>query len=49
MKTTGRNYSRNPTLLNLQDLKPRPNFKRSAQMSKINPHKNQIAGAVGHP
>lgn len=49
MKTAERNYSRNLCLLNLQGLKPLPNFKRSAQMSEINPHKNQIAGTVGHP
>lgn len=41
------NYKRNPTLFNFQGLKPLPNFRRSAQTSKNNLNKNQIAGAKG--
>lgn len=47
--TEGHRYNRNPTLFNLQGLKPLPSFRKAAQMSKNNPHKNQIAGVEGPP
>lgn len=47
--TEGHSYNKNPTLFNLQGLKPLPSFRKAAQMGKNNPHKNQIAGVEGPP
>lgn len=47
--TAAHNCNRNPILSNIQGFKPLPNFRKAAQMSKNNPHKNQIAGVEGPP
>lgn len=47
--TKGHNHNANPTLFTLPSLKPLPNFRRVAQMSKNNPRKNQIAEVEGPP